>query len=236
MRDKATPKRTGFPESSSKLDEQDIVHNDVPLQMIVHVDISEKRTKNVDSKKKKEKVSTCDKYTSVHDHFDKPIDYVDTPTKNVVVEPTETTINPYVETSGKISIKTSTEPTFEPIGEPLVEPHTKSIDETHDEANPSNKFVMVDGTPVDILFFDTYVNDILDKSIDSSEDISDENSQNEKLKVQGEQNMEVDEGDDIPIANIKKKIIENVTKSQDKDSQEKAKEVVDVDKETETDK
>lgn len=79
--------------------------------MIVHVDISYKRTKNVDYEKKKENVSSSDKDTFVHDHFYKPIDFIDndnatnkvntTPTENVVVEPTETTIDLHVEPSGK---------------------------------------------------------------------------------------------------------------------------------------
>lgn len=78
------------------------------------------------------------------------------------------------------------------------------------------------------------MNDILDKSLDSSEDVSDENSQNEEHEVQGERNVEADEDDEIPIANIMKRIIENVTKYQEKTLKKKAKEVVDVDEDTKT--
>lgn len=47
MREKATPKKIRVFGSSEKLGEQDGVHNVVPLQMIVPVNISEKITKNV---------------------------------------------------------------------------------------------------------------------------------------------------------------------------------------------
>lgn len=76
--------------------------------------------------KKKANVNPSDKVTSVHDHLDKPDDYMDnknesnkvntTPTENIVVEPTETTIDSYVEPSGNTFIETPTKPTFEPIG------------------------------------------------------------------------------------------------------------------------
>lgn len=137
--------KTRVPESGSKLNEQDVAQDALPLQMIFHVDISEKRKKNVDYEKKKEKTSPSDKDTFVHEHFDKPIDSLKSinegnksntsPTENVVVEPTETTRNPYVEPSGKTSIETPTEPASEPISEPSVETPTKSNDENHDEAN-----------------------------------------------------------------------------------------------------
>lgn len=94
---------------------------------------------------------------------------------------------------------------------------------------------MVDGPPVDIPVFNMYVIDIMDKSLDSFEDTRDENSQNEEPKVQVEKNVEVGEDNDIPTTNIIKRIIENVTKSQDNDSRKKAKEVVDMDEETEPD-
>lgn len=47
--------------------------------------------------------------------------------------------------------------------------------------------------------------------------------------------MEDYQDDDIPISNIMKRIIKNVTKSQEKDTQEKDKEVVEVVEDTETD-
>lgn len=47
--------------------------------------------------------------------------------------------------------------------------------------------------------------------------------------------MEVDEDSDISIANMMKRNIEIVTKSQDNDSQENAKKVVDMNEENETD-
>lgn len=54
------------------------------------------------------------------------------------------------------------------------------------------------------------MNDILDVDDDSSEDLRDENSQNEKHEVQGERNVEADEDDAIPISNIRKIVVECV--------------------------
>ncbi|XP_058747186.1 uncharacterized protein LOC131620197 [Vicia villosa] len=79
------------------------------------------------------------------------------------------------------------------------------------------------------------MNDILNESDDSTEELRDEDPQNVESEVHSENNVEVDEDDVIPIANIMKRIIVNVTKTQDKDTQEKAKLVVDVDEEIETD-
>lgn len=56
---------------------------------------------------------------------------------------------------------------------------------------------------------------------------------NVEPEVRGEKNVEDDEDNDIPIANITKRIIDNVTKSKDRDTQEKNKEVVEVDEKTE---
>lgn len=158
--------------------------------MIIHVDISKKRTKNADSEKKKKKVSPSNTDTSVHGHFNKPIDYVENnndvnkantnPTENVVVKPAETTIDPHFKPFGKTSVETPKKPTSGPISEPLVEPPTKYNDETHDKENPSENFVMVSSPPVDMPVFDTYVIEILDRSLDSSKDARDENSQNQE--------------------------------------------------------
>lgn len=54
---------------------------------------------------------------------------------------------------------------------------------------------MVDGPPIDIPIFEMYVTDILDKSINSSEDACNESSQNEEPEVQSEKNM-VDMGEE----------------------------------------
>ncbi|KAL5081563.1 hypothetical protein RYX36_009984 [Vicia faba] len=48
--------------------------------------------------------------------------------------------------------------------------------------------------------------------------------------------VEADEDDDIPYANIIKRIIENITKPQEKATQERDKEVVNMDEDAETDK
>lgn len=60
----------------------------------------------------------------------------------------------------------------------------------------------------------------------------DEDPQNEELNVQGKRNEEAKEEDDILIANIRKSVIKNVTKSQKKFGD---KEVVNINEETETD-
>lgn len=66
--EKATKKKPRTYGSSNKLDKLDVVHNGVPLQMIVPINIPEKKTKNVDSEKKKSKASPSDKGTFVHVH------------------------------------------------------------------------------------------------------------------------------------------------------------------------
>lgn len=63
----------------------------------------------------------------------------------------------------------------------------------------------------------------MDKSLDFSENASDENTQNEEPGVQGERNVEDDEDDDILITNIMKRIIKSVNKYQGKYTQEKDK-------------
>ncbi|KAI5422651.1 hypothetical protein KIW84_045907 [Lathyrus oleraceus] len=63
---------------------------------------------------------------------------------------------------------------------------------------------------VDIHVFAINVNDILDVDDDSSEDLRDENSQNEKHEIQGERNVEADEDDAIPISNIIKIVVEYI--------------------------
>lgn len=75
---------------------------------------------------------------------------------------------------------------------------------------------------MDIPIFATNVSDILDEDDDSFEYLREKNPQIEDPKVQGERNVEGGEDDDIPIAKIMKRITESVSKSQDKDTQEKA--------------
>lgn len=128
-----------------------------------------------------------------------------------------TTIGNVVEPVGTI-IDSHDEPHVEPFGEPYVDPHTKPIDEE----------------TIDTLVFNTYMYNILNENHESSEDLRDEVPQNEEFEVLGERNEEVNEDGDVLIADIIKRIIKNVTKYRDKDSQEKAKEVVHVDEETET--
>lgn len=149
MGEKATTKKFRACESSSKLDEQDKVFNGVPLHLVILVDVSTKISKNVDSKKTKtfEKVSLYDKDTYVHAHIVKPIDFVDndydtTPTENIV-DYVETTTNPYVE------------PHVEQSGEPFVEPPTETTTKL----------------TIDILGFDTYLNDVLNKGDDYTKEL-----------------------------------------------------------------
>ncbi|KAL5072172.1 hypothetical protein RYX36_023059, partial [Vicia faba] len=72
-----------------------------------------------------------------------------------------------------------------------------------------------------------------------NEDLPDSHKYNafEELDVviKKDDHVVVDEDEDIPCANRVKRIIENITKSYDKATQEKDKEVVDVDEETKTD-
>ncbi|KAL5077131.1 hypothetical protein RYX36_016115 [Vicia faba] len=53
--------------------------------------------------------------------------------------------------------------------------------------------------------------------------------------INKDEHVEANEEDDIPFGNIMKRITENITKSQDVATQEKDKEVVDMDEETEVD-
>ncbi|CAI8606415.1 unnamed protein product [Vicia faba] len=100
---------------------------------------------------------------------------------------------------------------YKPSSEPHVEPPTKL------NIRPN----------IDIHAFDMFVNDILNEDHGSTKDLRDGDPQNEESEVQGKKSVEVDQDnkdDDILIANIMKRIIKNVTKPHDNDTQEKEEE------------
>ncbi|KAI5439425.1 hypothetical protein KIW84_024993 [Lathyrus oleraceus] len=121
-----------------------------------------------------------------------------------------------------------------------MEPRVESHDDQHVETNVETS-IPTSGEPhaehltepiVDVLVFDSYLNNILDGDGDYSEDLRGGKPHNEELEVQVERNLEAHEVDEIPIANIMKRIIESVTKTQEKAVEN---EVVDFDEEIDTD-
>lgn len=208
--------------SNINVNEPDVILNPVPLQMVVPVDISIDRSKSATTEKKKisEKVSTSEKDPFVHVH--NPVESmnvakeVDSNTTGKIINQFESTLEePHVESHADPHVEPNVE-TFVPTsGEPYVNPPTKPIQEHSIE------------TPI----FDKYLDSILNENHESNENLRDEDPQNEERKDQGKRNEDDDENDDIPIANIMKRIIENFTKSQEKTAN---KEVVNIDEETET--
>ncbi|CAI8592904.1 unnamed protein product [Vicia faba] len=109
---------------------------------------------------------------------------------------------------------------------------------------------MVDGNPIDTPVIDNYFDDILNDKYASSEDSNDDtlndNHQNIEAKFlsktylgNNESNKEVRNeyvgDDDIPIAHIMQKLIDDVFEPQDKVTQIKARNMVSVDEEAELD-
>lgn len=70
---------------------------------------------------------------------------------------------------------------------------------------------------------------------ESNEEVRNESPQNKEDKIQEEMNEKGDD-EEIPIVHIMKKIIEIMSKSQDKYTQVKAREVVSLNEETESNK
>ncbi|XP_058776078.1 uncharacterized protein LOC131650382 [Vicia villosa] len=103
-------------------------------------------------------------------------------------------------------------------------------------SNPIGEIIDHAETTLEEPHVEAHVDPLVEPNVETifSEDLREENPKNEEHEVQGEWNVEAGVDDDIPIAHIMKSIIENVTKSEDKDTHEKAKKMVDVNEETET--
>ncbi|CAI8615231.1 unnamed protein product [Vicia faba] len=111
--------------------------------------------------------------------------------------------------------------------EPNIEAYGPTSDKPH--AKTPSKHI------VDTLVFSINVTNIFDENDDSYNDLREENPQSEEPEDHGQESVEVDqldEEDDVPIVNIMKRIIESITKPQEKVV---ALEVEDVDQETKSD-
>lgn len=77
--------------------------------------------------------------------------------------------------------------------------------------------------------------EVLSKTSDGNNEVSDEDSDGEKDNGQEVWNNETNENDKIHISHVIKSIINSVSRPQDKDTQEKVNKMVNVEEETETD-
>lgn len=196
--------------------------------MIVHVDISGKKTKKAESDKKKALVSSSTKKSYVHVESMSSVKEVESnPIRNIISLPEtnvkEPLVEPYVESRIDSHVKPNVETYVPTSGKPKVEPHSKPIMDIHVFDTPSNDASYEDWSDVEIHHIETEVwrkNGEVKKTINThvvDSDLNDNQWSNEEVrnevdKDQEERNEEPvtheedNEDDDSHIANILKKI------------------------------
>ncbi|KAL5068502.1 hypothetical protein RYX36_019389, partial [Vicia faba] len=173
-------------ESINRANKQNDVHNVIPLHMTIPLGISKNNIKHfyVKNDSTKKRVRTFVQETYVHD-IEKEIEDIDAYTTENDVESIEINLDE--------NFEPNVEPSSTTFGEPLDKPH----------ANPT-----FENSKVDIHVFNPYVNEILHKSDYSYEYLRNENPKNKKFDCLSKRSEKDSEDDDIPIANIMKRIIE----------------------------